>query len=119
KTSQPLQEIQKSIVYMGSFMPYKNVELLIDAMQQLPEYTLHLLSKISPERQAELNTRGDNGVKIKFWNGVSDADYQKLLSTATALVTASKAEGFGLPITEAMALGVPVVCSDIEIFHEV
>lgn len=109
----------KDIVYMGSFMPYKNVELLIDGMRDLPEYTLHLLSKISPERRVELEKLIPKGAKVKFWNSISEADYQKLLVNAWALATASRSEGFGLPIIEAMALGVPVVCSDIEIFHEV
>lgn len=110
---------KKDIVYMGSFMPYKNVELLIDGMKELPEYTLHLLSKIAPERRTELEKRIPDGTHVVFWNGISDEDYEELLVNATALTTASKDEGFGLPIIEAMSLGVPVVCSDTEIFREV
>lgn len=109
----------RDILYMGSFMPYKNAELLIAGMKDLPEYTLHLLSKISPERRVELEKLIPHGAKVKFWNGISEEDYHKLLSGAWALATASRDEGFGLPIIEAMALGVPVVCSDTEIFHEV
>jgi len=109
----------RDILYMGSFMPYKNAELLIAGMKDLPEYTLHLLSKISPERKKELERLASKGAKIKFWNGISDEDYKELLGNAWALATASRSEGFGLPIIEAMNLGVPVVCSDIEIFHEV
>jgi glycosyltransferase involved in cell wall biosynthesis len=104
---------------MGSFMPYKNAELLIAGMKDLPEYTLHLLSKIAPERKAELEKLVPKGAKVRFWNGISEQDYQELLVNAWALATASRDEGFGLPIIEAMALGVPVVCSDTEIFHEV
>ncbi len=44
----------ENIVYMGSFMPYKNVETLIKGMRWLPDRTLHLLSRIKPERRAEL-----------------------------------------------------------------
>ncbi|MEK7621090.1 MAG: glycosyltransferase, partial [Patescibacteria group bacterium] len=43
-----LQKPKKKIVYMGSFMPYKNVEVLIAAMEFLPEYELCLLSRITP-----------------------------------------------------------------------
>jgi hypothetical protein len=32
------------LVYMGSFMPYKNVEAIAAAMHALPGYSLHLLS---------------------------------------------------------------------------
>jgi len=113
------KEQTRNILYMGSFMPYKNAELLIAGMKDLPEYTLHLLSKISPERKAELEKLVPKGAKVTFWNGVSEEDYQQLLVNAWALATASRSEGFGLPIIEAMALGVPVVCSDTEIFREV
>ncbi|HEX6257892.1 MAG TPA: glycosyltransferase family 1 protein [Candidatus Saccharimonadales bacterium] len=109
----------KDILYMGSFMPYKNVELLIAGMQELPDYTLHLLSKITPERKAELKELTPKGARVKFWNGVSEQKYYELLSTCTVLASASREEGFGLSIIEAMDMKTPVVCSDIEIFHEV
>ncbi len=110
---------QKSLVYMGSFMPYKNVELLIKSLELLPGYTLHLLSGIAPEREAELQSLAPKNSNVKFWHGVSDEKYSELLAGAMALVTASKEEGFGLPVIEAMAKGVPVVCSNLEVFREV
>lgn len=113
------KKVKKDIVYMGSFMPYKNVETLIKGMEYLPDYTLHLLSKIKPNRRRELEELIHKNAKVVFHNGVSDEEYDKLLSSASALATASTAEGFGLPIIEAMASGVPVVCADTEIFHEV
>lgn len=113
------KKVKKDIVYMGSFMPYKNVETLIKGMKYLPGYTLHLLSKIKPSRKNELKELIPKNAKVVFHNGVSDEEYNKLLGSASALATASTAEGFGLPIIEAMASGVPVVCADTEIFHEV
>ena len=110
----------KDILYMGSFMPYKNAEALIRAMEFLPDdYTLQLLSKIKPERQAELARLIPNGKKVIFKNGVSEEEYAQLLTTAHCLATASKEEGFGLPIAEAHTYGTPVVCTDMDIFHEV
>ncbi len=41
------------------------------------------------------------------------------LLSATALVSASLDEGFGIPVIEAMRLGTPVVISDIQIFQEI
>lgn len=109
----------KKLVYMGSFMPYKNVELLISAMEFLPEYELCLLSKISPNRERELVVGSPKDARISVYGGVSDDEYADILSDAHALVTASLEEGFGLPLIEAMQAGVPIICSDIDIFHEV
>jgi glycosyltransferase involved in cell wall biosynthesis len=48
-----------------------------------------------------------------------DADLQFLYGCATAVIQASIAEGFGLPIIEAAHFGAPVIASDIRIFHEI
>lgn len=109
----------KNLIYMGSFMKYKNVETLVRSMEWMPDHTLHLLSRITPERRAEYEAITPAGAKIVYHNGVSDAQYAKLLSKNALLVTASFDEGYGLPLAEALELGVPVVVSDLEIFHEV
>jgi len=110
----------KNIIYMGSFMPYKNVETLIKGMAGLPhDFTLHLLSKIIDNRKVELQKLMEPGVNVVFHNGVTDDEYIKLLQGAYCLASASKEEGFGLPIIEAQMIGTPVVCSDMTIFHEV
>ncbi|GLY66451.1 glycosyltransferase family 4 protein [Amycolatopsis taiwanensis] len=109
----------RDLVYMGSFMPYKNVEVLIAGMAFLPGYRLHLVSRLAPEREAELRAMIPPGADVVFWRGISESDYQDLLARAAALVTASRDEGFGLPVIEAMNAGTPVVCSSLEIFHEV
>lgn len=109
----------RELVYMGSFMPYKNVETLIRGMAALPGYRLHLLSRLVPSREVELSALIPPGADVVFWRGVGDSEYHELLARATALVTASKDEGFGIPIVEAMNIGTPVVCSDLPIFREV
>lgn len=100
-------------------MPYKNAECLIKSMAQLPGYTLHLLSRIKPDRQAELQALVPSDAKVIFHNGVSDAKYAQLLANNALLVSASLDEGYGIPLAESLSLGVPVVVSDLEIFHEV
>jgi glycosyltransferase involved in cell wall biosynthesis len=109
----------RNLVYMGSFMPYKNAETLIASMAWLPDHTLHLLSRISPEREAELTTIVPEGAHVVFHRGVTDKQYATLLANNAILVTASRDEGYGLPIAEALVLGVPAVISDLPVFHEV
>ncbi|MDN5275902.1 MAG: mannosyltransferase [Candidatus Saccharibacteria bacterium] len=109
----------RNIVYMGSFMPYKNVETLVRAMDSLPEHRLHLLSRIKEGRKDELLKLTQRPENITFHNGVSDKQYAQLLADKAVLASASLDEGYGLPVAEALALGIPVVVSDIPIFHEV
>jgi glycosyltransferase involved in cell wall biosynthesis len=51
-------------------------------------------------------------------NGLPDSTMRELIRGARALLMPSFAEGFGMPITEAIGLGVPVICSDIAAFRE-
>jgi glycosyltransferase involved in cell wall biosynthesis len=115
----PSAPVSKKLVYMGSFMDYKNVELLIAGMKFLPGFELHLLSPITKQRQNDLTALGAQEDSVIFHNGVSEQKYHELLSQATALVSASRDEGFGIPLVEAMERGIPVVCSEIEIFKEI
>ena len=116
----PASTTPTELIYMGSFMPYKNVETLIEGMAFLPgNYTLHLLSRVKPDRQSDLERHISKGTNVVFHNGVSDTEYAELLARNALLVTASFDEGYGLPIAEALALGTPAIVSDLSIFHEV
>ncbi|MEO8529536.1 MAG: glycosyltransferase family 1 protein, partial [Pseudolysinimonas sp.] len=108
----------RQLVYIGSFMPYKNVETLARAMQELPGYRLHLLSRVSPADRAHLAALAPAD-SLEFHDGVSDDEYAELLEGAHALVHASRDEGFGIPLVEAMSVGTPIVVSDIPIFREI
>jgi len=110
----------RNIVYMGAFISYKNVETLIEGMEYLPGYTLHLLSHLPPEaRYQELLARIPPGAKVVWHKGVSDQQYAEILADNAILASASLDEGFGLPVVEAHVLGVPTVLTDMPVFHEV
>ncbi|MCY7412183.1 MAG: glycosyltransferase family 4 protein [Salinibacterium sp.] len=108
----------RDLVYMGSFMPYKNVEMLATAMHDLPGYRLRLMSRISDSDRERLIALAPPGA-VDVVNGATEEEYRNALLNSLALVTASKDEGFGLPIIEAQALGIPTVVSDIPIFREI
>jgi glycosyltransferase involved in cell wall biosynthesis len=108
----------KSLVYMGTFMPNKNVETLAKAMHLLPGYTLRLLSRISDETRERIAALAPAG-SIRFDNGVTDEEYLGALLEATAMVSACRDEGFGIPLIEGLNSGTPLVISDIPVFKEV
>ncbi len=108
----------KRLVYMGSFAHHKNVETLVRTLAYLPDYELHLMSTITREVRALLDSLVPDA-RVIFHNGVSDDQYCALLRESTALVSSSRDEGFGIPLIEAMAVGTPVVVSDIPIFREI
>jgi glycosyltransferase involved in cell wall biosynthesis len=114
----PHGERLKHLVYMGSFMPYKNVETLVEAAGLLDDYELHLMSRVSDADRRRLEAISPTA-RLVFHDGASDEEYTNVVRSATALVTASLEEGFGIPLVEAMAQGTPVVVSDIPVFSEI
>ena len=107
------------LVYMGRYDEYKDVETLIAGLAHLPDHELVLLGSMRPERRASLEAAVPAGARVTFRGPVTDQEYADALAGATALVTASREEGFGLPVVESMAAGTPVACADTPVFREV
>ncbi|MFT2096627.1 glycosyltransferase family 4 protein [Acidiphilium multivorum] len=57
--------------------------------------------------------------KIRELNGCDDDTLAAWLAGARALLYPSFVEGFGMPLAEALSIGVPVIASDLAVFHEV
>jgi glycosyltransferase involved in cell wall biosynthesis len=55
---------------------------------------------------------------VKELSNVNDAALISTIRSAKALLFPSFAEGWGMPLVEALTLGVPVICSDIPVFRE-
>lgn len=113
---------KNSVVFMGAFTPYKNVECLIDALAFLPDITLHLCGKLPPKRRPQIEQYiASRGVtdRVVLYDGATDEQYQAALRDARCAVSASKIEGFGLPLIESQQAGVPFAAADTPIFHEV
>jgi glycosyltransferase involved in cell wall biosynthesis len=113
------------LLYVGTLEPRKGVDTLIDAFAQLtirfPEHHLVLGGKKGwywePILRAIEEHRLDARVHVTGY--VADEDLPALYSAAAVFVLPSRYEGFGLPVLEAMACGVPVVCSNSSSLPEV
>jgi glycosyltransferase involved in cell wall biosynthesis len=100
--------------------PHKNLLRLLDAVALLERRPVLVLPGYPTPHEAELRARAAAlGVAAAFPAWVSPEDLEGLYALADAFVFPSLAEGFGLPVLEAMARGVPVACSDRSSLPEV
>lgn len=104
------------VLYVGTIEPRKNVDQLIEAFRQVSDggWTLVIAGKIgwlSEEARAAFE-RAIQDDRIKYLGFVSDRDLGDLYARSAVFCYVSSAEGFGLPVLEAMAYGVPVIHSD-------
>lgn len=113
-------------VMLGSLEPRKNHLLMLEVWRTLarrggPSPRLLVIGR-RPARghpAVALLERGDFGGLVEDRGRLPDAEAAALLRGARALLFPSLAEGFGIPLAEALALGVPVLASDIPAFREV
>lgn len=113
---------KNGVVYMGAFTPYKNVECVIDAIELVPDVTLHLCGKLPPSRRPEIEQRlKQRGIQNRtiIYDGATDEQYLSALAGARCSISASRLEGFGLPLIEAQKAGVPFIAADTPIFREI
>jgi len=109
------------LLFVGSLEPRKNLQRLFSAWRMLPnsyrdEYELLVIgSEGICFRKQQLDI--PDGVRLLGY--VSDVDLPYLYSGAEVFLYPSLLEGFGLPILEAMACGVPVLTSNTTAMPEV
>ncbi len=112
------------IFTVGTLQPRKNFQMLIRAFAPVALNWPHNLiiaggkGWMYEEMMAEVERQKMAG-RVKFIGFVDDADLPTLYSDATLFVFPSLYEGFGLPLLEAMACGVPVVTSNSSSLPEV
>jgi glycosyltransferase involved in cell wall biosynthesis len=120
------RSIQKPYwLYVGDRVHYKNFGTLLRAFVRVADETggsLVLLGGNTGELaawQQDLVIREGLEQRVHQFGYLPDVELCRAYAGAAAFVFPSLAEGFGIPLLEAMACRTPVLASDIPVFHEV
>ena len=108
------------ILTVGTLGPHKNLITLVEALRILRNRGALGFELLVVGAQARKNSKvlefirssGLTGQEIRFLGFVPDEDLPMLYSGSRLFALPSLYEGFGLPLVEAMACGVPVIASN-------
>jgi glycosyltransferase involved in cell wall biosynthesis len=120
-----LQVKKPYLLFIGTIEPRKNLVRVIQAFEglasQFPKHTLVLVGKLGWDFEPVLKAVASSAYRerIRYIGYIADEDKRALLAGSSVLVYPSLYEGFGLPVLEAMAAGVPVVTSNVSSLPEV
>ena len=112
--------IRPYLLCASTLHPHKNIERLVRVFGQLltqrPEYQLVLAGMRGFQTAAVESTISELGLnqKVRITGWIPRLELYQLFQHAAAFVYPSTFEGFGLPVVEAMAAGVPLACSNVE-----
>ena len=125
-TRSSLELPERFLFYPGQTWPHKNHEGLLEALALIRERhgeTPPLVcSGHRNELQPKLERRAEElGLQdaVRFVGFVEPLRLRCLYQLATAVLFPSRFEGWGMPVTEAFSLGVPVACSNTTSLPEV
>ena len=112
------------LLFVGTIEPRKNIDTLLDAWSELSEdlrreYELVIAGSIGwakPETTARLLSGGSG---VRYTGYVPESDLPAITAGATFCVYPSLYEGFGFPVAQSLAAGVPVLTSDVSSLPEV
>ena len=110
---------------VGTLEPRKCYPIALDAFERLWSRGIDARYVIigragwqSESLEHRIRQHGEFGRRLLWLDEASDADLHHCYTHARALVYPSMIEGFGLPLVEAGRYGLPVIASDLAVFHE-
>ncbi len=111
------------LLHVGSCIPRKRIDILLEVFAQLlaiyPELRLIKVSGEWTQSQQQQIAQLNISKSIIYLQGLQRTTIAALYQRASAVLLTSEAEGFGLPVIEALACGAVVVASDIPVLREV
>lgn len=112
------------ILFVSTIEPRKNIPRLLDAYEALPlslrqEYDLVLAGPRGWNSDATMARFSTSGPSVRYLGYVPEALLPGLTAGAALFAYPSLYEGFGFPVAQAMAAGVPVVTSNLSSLPEV
>lgn len=104
------------VLFVGTAEPRKGLDVLLDAFATAPLGGLQLVV-VGPPGWGDVDVAQEGrrrglGARVVVTGRVDEATLWAMYAGAAVLALPSRAEGFGLPVLEAMAAGIPVVTSD-------
>lgn len=110
------------ILHVGAIQKRKNIARLVEAFERLPEHWRLVLAGSAGFGAEEILSRIDQSPRRDAieWLGYVDAErLESLYARARVFAFPSLGEGFGIPVVEAMARGLPVIASEHPALREV
>lgn len=117
----PAREADPYFVYVGKRGSYKDFPTCLRAVAGARADVRLVVAGGGPPEASALAflERHQLAERVRFEPAPDDRKMRELLAGSCGLISSSREEGFGLPPLEALALGVPVVLSDIPVYREV
>jgi glycosyltransferase involved in cell wall biosynthesis len=110
------------ILHVGAIQQRKNIARLVEAFESLPPQWRLVIAGAAGFGATEIFARVDASparARIEVTGFISDEQKRALYAKASVFAFPSLGEGFGIPVLEAMAAGVPVLCSNSSALPEV